>query len=442
MLAGKTVVAYAIANLGATLTSLVLSSWILYFYSPPAAEGTVLISAGLIGVIRIFERIVGAMIEPVIGHLSDKTNTRFGRRLPWIAIGAPLMSIAFALIWMPPEGLPTNHPRLVLHCAVLLILFWTAFTATVSPYLSLLPELGRDEPGRVRLSLWLAVSEVVANIVGSIGAGWLIGLGAMKILGLALPSGYAVMGVVVSVVALVCFLPILIFVREPPRSAAHEIHMSLFEAAKTSLKNPSFLPYAGAVAGYKMGTACAVIGVPFIATQLMGLKEEEAGYLQAVIIVFALLAFPLVQKWSAKHGAARVFRWGGLAFVAVLPLIGTIGLLPAIPPLFHGVALFVMAGFPVACVMVLPRALLADVIDRDTKTTGLRREAMYNGMSGVVEKAGDALSVGMVGVLFDAFGNSSARPLGLRLLGVGAAAGVIMGLASLARYQKLEAAES
>jgi GPH family glycoside/pentoside/hexuronide:cation symporter len=214
------------------------------------------------------------------------------------------------------------------------------------------------------------------------------------------------------------------------------VHLGLIEAARISLKNPLFLPYAGAVGGYKMATAVAVIGVPFIATQLMGVNTETAGAMLAVIIVVAALTFPLVQSWSGRFGAARVYGWGGIGFVVVLPLMGLIGLTQVVPPLAQGVVLFALSGFSVACVMVLPRAMLAEVIDRDQATTGLRREAMYNGMSGVVEKLGEAMAWGVAGVLFGQFGNSASSPLGLRLLGVGAAGGVALGLWSLSRYRR------
>jgi GPH family glycoside/pentoside/hexuronide:cation symporter len=93
-----------------------------------------------------------------------------------------------------------------------------------------------------------------------------------------------------------------------------------------------------------------------------------------------------------------------------------------------------MDGFPVAGLMVLPRALLAEVIDRDQENTGLRREAMYNGMSGVLEKMGEALALGVLGVLFQQFGNSSSSPLGLRLMGVAAGVFVVLGLLAFRKY--------
>ena len=183
-----------------------------------------------------------------------------------------------------------------------------------------------------------------------------------------------------------------------------------------------------------MATATAVAGIPYLGTELMGLDEEHAALLLAVIIVFALIAIPFVERLANRRGKAAVFRLGGIGFLITLPMMGLIGLIPGVPPLVLGVLLFVLSGFPVATMLVLPRALLADVIDVDEARTGYRREAMYNGMSGVVEKAGEAASAVSIGVLFDTLGNGGTRVLGLRLVGVAAAIGVLLGLWLFRRY--------
>jgi GPH family glycoside/pentoside/hexuronide:cation symporter len=200
-----------------------------------------------------------------------------------------------------------------------------------------------------------------------------------------------------------------------------------------SFKNPEVVPYAAAPSGFRFATTCAVVAMPYTATQLMGTDETTAGIMLAVIIVVAALAFPLVSYLSNKYGKARVFRWGALGYVVTLPLTGTIGLIP-INPVVHGAVLFVLAGFSTATLFVLPRALIADVIDVDERRTGYRREAMYNGMSGFAEKLGEALATGLIGYLFAWFGNSADQSAGIRLVGSCAALGVGAGILVFRRY--------
>ncbi|MBI2376369.1 MAG: MFS transporter [Deltaproteobacteria bacterium] len=428
--------AYAAGNFANSILPIVLLSWILYFYSAPEDAGrAVLLSPMVIGAIRGVERLFGAVIEPIVGHLCDRTNTRFGRRLPWIFFGAPLFCASFAAIWFPPGGMPTDSPVVVAYFTVTLVLFWASYTAVVGPYLALLPELVADGPGRVRLSIWLALFEALANVVGAVVAGMIISIPGAMLLGVHFKDGYEILGVVLGAVALAVYALMLAIVREPPRTPAHDIPFRFSEAIKTSLANPTFLPYAIGLAGYRAGSSAAVIGIPFVATQLMKASEEVAGYMLGVIIVFATVGFPVVQVLSNRFGVPKVFRWCGIGFVVVLPLIGTIGLFP-VSPMVHGVILFVLAGFSVAGLMVLPRALLAEVIDIDHASTKLRREAMYNGMSGVVEKGGEALSLGVIGFLFERFGNSASSPLGLRLMGVAAGVFVVIGLFAFRGYEE------
>ncbi|MBI4817126.1 MAG: MFS transporter [Deltaproteobacteria bacterium] len=425
--------AYAFGNFANSILPIVLLSWILYFYSPPEdQQRAVILSPVVIGSIRGLERLFGMVIEPLIGHLSDRTNTRFGRRLPWILFGAPLLCLSFAAIWFPPSR-PTDDPTVIVYFTIALVLFWASYTAVVGPYLSLLPELVADGPGRIKLSIWLAVFEAIANVVGAVAAGMIVAMPATRLLGVELENGYQVLGLSLGLLAFAVYALMLLVVREPPRTPAHDVSFELVVAIRTSLANPHFLPYALGLAGFRAAASSAVMGIPFVATVLMQTSEEVAGYMLGIIIVFATLAFPLVMWLSNRHGVARVFRWAGLGFIVSLPLIGTIGLVP-IPPMVHGIVLFVMAGFPVAGLMVLPRALLAEVIDRDQERTGLRREAMYNGMSGVLEKMGEALALGVLGVLFQQFGNSSSSPLGLRLMGVAAGVFVVLGLLAFRKY--------
>src|SRR6185295_6490052 len=98
-LSWRVVLGYSAGQFGTGFLPLILISWMMYFYSPPAGEGTLLISAAVVGNIRMLERIFASVLEPLIGHLSDRTKTRFGRRLPWIVAGLPFLVGSFVAIW-------------------------------------------------------------------------------------------------------------------------------------------------------------------------------------------------------------------------------------------------------------------------------------------------------------------------------------------------------
>jgi GPH family glycoside/pentoside/hexuronide:cation symporter len=425
---------YAPPGFAQGLLPIIVGSWLMYFYSPPEGEGQVLLLPATIGAIRMAERIIGAVLEPLVGHLSDRTRTRFGRRRPWMALGLPALLLSFVALWFPPAaGAPDALP-VVAHLAAALMVFYAAYTAVFAPYNALLPELARSSRERVGFSMGMALFEVLANVAGSAGAAPLVGLGSATVAGIAFANGFQVLAVASAILALISVLPALTL-SEPEHPPPDEA-FGFLKAVSTSFRNRQFLHYGGLMVACRVASMSAIIAVPYVGTQLMGLDEGQASLLLAVIIVVATLAFPVVGALANRVGKARVFRLGGVGFLLVLPFIGAIGLLPGLPVVAQGGLLFVLAGFPVATLFVLPRALLADIIDHDERLTGARREATYTGMSGVMEKVGEALATGMVGVLFQLFGNSAGQPMGLRLVGAAAAVFVALGLWAFAGYRE------
>jgi GPH family glycoside/pentoside/hexuronide:cation symporter len=428
----RVVLSYAIGAFGQGLLPLIVANWLMYFYCPPEGEGVLLLSVGLFGTIRLVERAIAAFIEPLVGHLSDRTATRFGRRIPWIAIGLPILCASFLLLFFPPSGRPADDPLVAVHLAVSLMIFFASYTCVFAPYSALHPEIARSADQRVRLSVWMSLFEVASNITGAIAAAPLVGMGAMVVLGIALANGYQLLAICAAIAAFVSVVPVVVLVKEQEHAPAKE-QIRFREAIAVSLANEAFLRYAAIVFALRLASSSAVIAVPYIGTQLMLIDESTSSLMLAVIIVVATLAFPLVQLAANRFGKARTQRWGAWGYVVTLPLMGTIGLAP-IPPLVHGVVIFFLAGFSTATLFVLPRPLLADVIDHDEKRTGLRREAMYTGMSGVVEKLGEAAAAGAVGYLFALFGQSRGEPLGLRLVGLVGAIAILGGLYFFRRY--------
>lgn len=421
------VIGFAAAAFAQSVLPLVVSAFVLYYYSPPPEEGLLLLSPAVIGTIRMVLGILNAAVEPAVGHLSDRTRTRFGRRRPFMVFGLPLLLLGFGAVWFPERGLPVDAASTQLHLALSLGLFFGAYTLVFAPYNAMLPELTPDDGQRLRVSLWMSLFEVLAQIFGSVVAALLIGVGAVHLGLVSLDNGYQLLALVCIVISVLAVGTALFSFQESP--PVDTIQAPGFGAsAKTALANLNFRRYGAAVFAFRLASASAVITIPFLGTQLMGLEEAQAPLLLAVIIVVAVLGFPLVQRLAGQRGRAKVFRYGGYGFLIVLPLMGAIGLVPGLPPLVHGVLLFVGAGFSVATLLVLPRTLLADIIDGDAAATGQRKEALYTGMSGVVEKLGEAGASGVVGLLFGVFGNDRTSPMGLRLVGVAAALVLALGL--------------
>ena len=107
------------------------------------------------------------------------------------------------------------------------------------------------------------------------------------------------------------------------------------------------------------------------------------------------------------------------------------GMVPGVSPLVHLALLLLLIAPLVSVFQVVPRTILADVMDHDEKLTGYRREAMYNGMEGLITKMASGLAPLIAGTLFSIFGNTAAQPLGIRLCPL---AGSVMALAAFVAF--------
>jgi len=157
--------AYSVGNLGYTGYAQLISAFLLFF---------------LIDVVRLDPWLAGASFaisfgawnainDTLIGILSDKTNTRIGRRRPWILIGVPLALVFSVFIWTPPlGGEPLSEPRnMGIFVFVTMMLFgwsWTYSMAAI-PWYALLPAMWQSVKDRTEVTIWKELIGVVGGAV-------------------------------------------------------------------------------------------------------------------------------------------------------------------------------------------------------------------------------------------------------------------------------------
>lgn len=456
--------AYASGNLVVGGLPSTIGAFLLYFWIQTDESKTVaFLLFGVYSAVQMFGRIQDAVADPIVGYLSDRWNTRFGRRLPWIVGGAPLLLGSFIALWYPPSASPDSTMNVV-YLAFVLGAFWWGFTLVVAPYLSLLPEICPDLDQRIRISQWMAYFEVAGTLLGMVAAGFIID-GANSALpgsfypggryewGLFHPHGYHVMAWSVSGLCALALLPVVLFVRETGAPEAKAVPFRFLEAAKTCLKNRAFLLYVLSTAFFRLGFLMVVASVVFFARTVLHQTEALAGALSGVTLVISFLFFYPVDALARRFGKKRVYLWGLLGFALLLPLLTTVIHAPVFGQLFgpgigrllgaegapddlvrvtHALFAFVLISPPVAVIFVLPRPIIADVMDLDHRETGYRRECMYNGMEAVFTKTASGLSVVLLNLLawFDPAsqaGSDQSMTLGIGALSaVGPVAGAIV----------------
>ena len=429
---------YASGSLGANVTFLTVATWLFFLYSPPESEDrSPLVPIAIVGVILIVGRIIEALDDPFIGYWSDTTRSRWGRRLPFIVLGTPVLALSFFLLWTPPVDGESLWNGLYLF--IILEAFFLANTLVGGPYEALLPEITASSQERVQLSAWKV-------LFGAAGAGIVFLLGGPLIAA----WGFVGMGLFLAAVTFVSRLLPVLGVRKHVRRETQASSFGFTRAVRATLANSQFRAFMPAFVLFTAAQVMLTQWVPFYVDvalegttirlpMLPDLDDtgEKVAFLTALTFLPLIASVPLMSWLAARTSKRRVYGGSMLLCGLYFPLLFFIGFLPGIPQLAQSFMLLAL-GVPLAGLFVFPNALLADIIDFDEQLTGERREAIYYGMQATLQKAGLGLAAGAFALVLAAFGKSAADPLGIRLIGPVAGVCALVGYAIFARSYRLD----
>ncbi|MDO9255934.1 MAG: MFS transporter [Bacteroidales bacterium] len=144
------------------------------------------LSAFWLGAIMIVPRLWDALSDPIIGHLSDNTRTRWGRRRPFLLVGGILVAVTFVIMWWIPKGemvqtwFPSEssyHAFQLVYIMISLMLFFTAVNIFEIPHGALGMEMTTDYHARTRL---FSAKSFVGNLF-AMGTPWLLAIASMEV---------------------------------------------------------------------------------------------------------------------------------------------------------------------------------------------------------------------------------------------------------------------
>ncbi len=419
--------AYTIITLGSSTLWGVVSGWLIYFYLPPGEPP--LVPLAVYSIVILVSKVVNIVIGLPIGYISDRTNSSWGRRLPYIIGGAILLPVLFVLLWTPPQ---TEESSLTpIYLFLVLIAFNLSYEIHQVPYESLMPELAVGEKDRVAISSWKTGFLLGGNILAGF-TGPLIG-----------SLGYVqTMWIFAIVVAPIVILPGFFLRKRINLSYQTTRQISFINSLKTTFGNRSFQIFAVSWGLVWAGATLVLETLPYIVTEVCGLEEADAVYFYLPAIGITLLAFPFINQLSERYGMKAVYRGSLLAGAITLPTLMLIGDWIPVPLLAQGILWVVLQSASLAGAQILPSAMIAEITDYDERLTGQRREGSFYSVWGLLNQASSGLGLAII-PLFLLLGRSKLDPqgpLGVRLLGL---FGGLLLLVSfwVFRYYKLDKSE-
>ena len=390
--------------------------WLLFFLAPPRGEGEGVVPALSVGPFdvdaRVFVgglltagRLIEALDDPIVGWWSDRTRSRWGRRLPFVVLSTPFWAVFFMLLWFTPvEGASFVNALWVF---VVLELFFLSNTASIGPYESLLPEVAKTHRDRMSIVAWQFYFGVLGAVLGLVLSGvvqdtW----------------GFKVMGVLVGALGLgFRFLGVAGVWRHAPRDTP-PAEMPLTQAFLATLANRQFLYFVPTFVLFQLATTMTLAWMPFFVSAV--LESENEGTVTSMLTGTALVGMMAAVVVLWRMGNTRGKRWVYsvclLGTAAILPVLFFVGFIPGIPKLAQGIAVAFLVGLPMGGVNLMPRAITADIADYDAIRTGMRREAMFFTTQNLFEKFGSSFSTLALALIL-LLGETADDPLGIRLLG-------------------------
>ena len=381
---------YGIGELAAAVPVSLSAFFTLYFLTTIVG-----LSPALTGGILLFGRLWDAINDPLVGWLSDRTQSPLGRRFPWMLAGIWPLAICSILLWIvPPIG---NQAGLLVYYAVLSLVTFAAFTAVQLPHTALAAQLSNDYDERTALISMKSAFSISGSLVG-LSMAWVV-FGRVtepeqqyQVLGV-LSAGLAILTMGICIAG--TYGRYWQVQTRRMRLSVPVMPPSFLVELSSVFRNTAFRHILGLYLCGWMGIQLTAAMLPYFIDAWMNLPDSHFAQM-ALTVQSSAIAMTLVWEQVAKRSNKRtVFLVG--APLAIVALMGLATIQPG--QLLWMYILGAVAGAGIATQYLVPFAMLPDVIDLDELETGLRREGLYFSAVIFLQKLGIALALFISGQL-------------------------------------------
>lgn len=360
----------------------ILGVWIMVSIAYPLFNMELGMSPTSVAVILMSLRLWDGVADPVMGWISDNTRTRWGRRRPYIFVGAIMAAITYPLIWWFPRGL--SESEIMTWVIGFGILFYSCFTVWAMPYQSLLMEMTPDYNERTRVAEIRGYLQSAAGLV--VGFSWWLALRpvfADPITGEpSTANGMRYLSIGISVLILIFGVVPALMVKERYYESdltKNQDKVNLIQGLKETLSNKAFAVLSIFTLFFLLGTSIydsygRYVGTYYVLGGDWEKSSEFVIYGTVIYMCTSMALLPIFRRLSEKIGKIKCLMIS-VCLVLVSGLTTWFTHRPDMPYLMLVNTVFIGAGYAGLWLMI--PSMQADVIDSDELKTGVRREGSF-----------------------------------------------------------------
>ena len=368
--------AYSFGSMGAGLPENAFTTWALYLYVDKLGFPQQLFATAM-----LIYTIWNCINDPLFGFWSDRTHTRWGRRIPYIVLGTLPLALAFYLIWVPPASLLTPAgmftPALFWYYLAVIFAFDGFYTIVIINWTSLYPETFSTTSDRSTVNAW-------RQAIGILGA--MAGLAATPLIVAKL--GWRGMGIIFGAITAISIFVSLLGSKENLHAPGEPLPLG--PAIKNTLANKSFLTFV--MFNLFVNSVIVLVPqvIPFFAKYVLLISDAQSSLIMAPIFIVAIITQIFWSKVVVHRGVRTTAMIACVLFgLTLLPL----GLVRTMP---QAITWFGIVGIGLGALLLVGDIMVADICDEDYLKTHTRREGMYYGINALIIRMSVAISAGTI----------------------------------------------
>jgi len=381
-------IGYAFGDLGISISYFAVGFFFIYYLTDVVG-----LDPYLAGLAFFLGKLWDGVNDPIMGILSDRTKSRFGRKRVYVLFGAVPLAISFMLLWSIPTDASQGFQFFLATLAI--TLFATTYSVVVVPYMALVPVMSKDYDERTQITGMRAVMSTIGTIVGGATA-MLLSSFEDEVIGLrTITFAFAVIATGSLILAAVS-------VRDIEDNPSAESEIMPFEwqryLAIVTDRNVAVLlihRFLGAI-----GTGVMMASIPYFTANILGDPGKSTIGI-AIYVAVSALTIPIWNRLTHSNDKRRLLLIANAFTAAVLFGIGFLVGVGQGPAFYAGC---VFLGLSMSAYILIPYSLVPDLVEYYENETGERHESIFFGLWITSHQLGISATGLIIGLSLGLFG--------------------------------------